>query len=169
MSKILFISGSLSENSKSLLLLSEAMKIARQKGIETELLDLKNETIPFCDGRPFDGYLPSLKIIYEKIQQADFIVFGMPIYCYSISGPLKNFIDIFSEAFENKRFGICASTGSRRAYLATADLIKVMSFECSAACVQPLVLTDHEDYANGKITHSDVLSRIERMIESLIS
>lgn len=165
--KIIFISGSLASNSKSFLLLKKTVEIAKERGIETEFIDLKELNMLFCDGRAFDLYPKEFHAIFDQIQKADFIVFGMPIYCYSVSGPLKNFIDIFSGAFKNKRFGICASAGSRRSYLATADLIKILGYECNATGVQPLVLTDHHDFENGRIVDEKIPARIERMLDSL--
>ncbi len=168
MKKILFIQGSLAQNSKSFLLLKMAMISAESKGFESELLDLRHIDMPFCDGRKLPEYSQDLQAIYDKIQAATYVVFGMPVYCYSISGPLKNFIDIFSHAFENKRFGICAAAGSRMSYLATADLIKILAYESKATGVQPMVLTDYHDYDGDRVVDEKIPSRIDDMLDSLI-
>lgn len=166
--KILHISGSLSPTSKSFLLIEQSMKMGKKKGYETELLDLRTLELPFCDGRKLEEYPQKLEPIHEQVEAADFVVFGMPVYCYSISGALKNFIDLFSRAFKNKRFGICAAAGSRMSYLATADLIKILGYESSATGVQPMVLTDHNDFRDGEIVDESIPERIERMLESLV-
>ena len=167
MKKILFIQGSLAPHSKSFLLLKIAMASAEVRGFDTELLDLRKIEMPFCDGRKLDEYPQDLKTIYDKIQSADYLVFGMPIYCYSISGPLKNFIDIFSHSFDRKRFGICAAAGSRMSYLATADLIKILAYESKATGVQPMVLTDYHDYDGDKVVDEKIPGRIDEMLDSL--
>lgn len=169
MQKILFIQSSLSPHSRSFILLQKTMEMAQEKDFKVELLDLRQLDLPFCDGRAMSGYTQELHPIYEQIEKADYLIFGTPIYCYSISGVLKNFIDLFSKSFKNKRFGICAAAGSKMSYLATADLIKILGYECNATGVQPMVLADKNDFKEGKITDHTIVERIERMLNSLIT
>lgn len=70
-------------------------------GAETELVSLRGHRINPCigcfkcwDRHPgkciFKDGMPSL---YEKFHQADFIIFGTPLYHSSMSGLLKDFVD----------------------------------------------------------------------------
>ncbi len=169
MKKVILISGSLREGSLSAILIKKTAEELEGKGFESEIIDLKNEEIPFCDARALDEYPANIKSIYEKIKKSDYVIFGMPIYCYSISGALKNFIDIFSQAFANKYFGICAATGSKLSYLASADLIRIMSFESKSIGIQPIVLADSKDFENGELKNPEILERITRMTKVLTS
>jgi len=167
MKTILFISASLSPHSKSFLLIQKAIQCAEEKGFKAELIDLRQVGLPFCDGRSIADYPTNLHPIHEQIENADHLVFGVPIYCYSISGVLKNFIDLFSKAFKNKRFGICAAAGSKMSYLATADLVKILGYESGAVGVQPMVLVDRTDFDENRNVNPLVLERIERMLDAL--
>lgn len=169
MKTILFIQSSLSPDSRSFLLLQKTMELAQRHEVQTELLDLRQLDLPFCDGRALSDYSQELHPIYEQIEKADYIVFGAAIYCYSISGPLKNFIDLFSKAFRNKRFGICAAAGSKMSYLATSDLVRILGYESNATGIQPMVLTDYNDFKEGEIVDPTIVDRIERMLLALIS
>lgn len=169
MKKIILISGSLRKKSLSSILIQNAEKVLQEKGVLTEIIDLKNEQIPFCDGRSMEEYPDNIQNIYKKIEESDYAIFGMPVYCYTVSGPLKNFIDIFSKAFTNKYFGICVAAGSKLSYLATADLMKIMSFESKSTGIHPVVMTDNSDFHDQEIKNPEIKERIIKMIEVLIT
>ncbi len=167
MKKIVFIQSSLSLHSKSFLLLQKVSEMAKEKSFATEFLDLRTLDLPFCDGRALSDYPQELHPIYEQIEKADYLIFGAAIYCHSISGVLKNFIDLFSKAFKNKRFGVCAAAGSKMSYLATADLVRILGYEASATGIQPMVLVDKNDFKDNEIINPTIIERMERMLTSL--
>ena len=92
MKKVVLISTSLSATSKSALLIQSAAEQLKT----AEVIDLRHLSIPFCDGRKIEDYSKEIQLLFKTIKEADALVFGFPIYCYSISGVLKNFIDIES-------------------------------------------------------------------------
>ena len=106
--------------------------------------------------------------MYLQIEKADYIVFGFPVYCYSISGVLKNFIDLFSHAMTNKFFGVCAAAGSSRSYLAVADLHTILSFESKALGIQPSVVVDDSDFKDG-VLNDNISVMISKMLDVLSS
>ena len=100
--KILGILGSPHKNGGSAQLLFSALKAAEIEGSETEFVSAYDGEIKACIGciqneEPhckfpciFDDYG---KVILEKINFADGIIFSTPIYWFSPSGPLKTLID----------------------------------------------------------------------------
>ena len=162
MKKVVFISTSLSATSKSALLIHSAAEQLKT----AEVIDLRQLSIPFCDGRKIEDYSKEIQLLFKTIKEADSLVFGFPIYCYSISGVLKNFIDIFSHAMSGKRFGICAAAGSKLSYLAIADLHKIMQFQSNAIGVHPAVVADYTDFENDKPS-LDIQERIQKMLAEL--
>ena len=92
----------------------------------------------------------------------------MPVYCYSVSGVLKNFLDITCSAMENKYAGIVCNAGGVMSYLASADLMKILSYEVHALTVQPTVYAWGDDFKNGKITNEKVLHKAVHMVEKLM-
>ena len=131
-------------------------------------IDLRDVEIPFCDGRGLNDYPQNIQELYSQLENADYIIFGFPIYCYSISGVLKNFIDVFSHAFKGKYFGVCAAAGSSRSYLAVSDLYTIMSFESNATGVQPSVVVDGSDFTDG-VLNQNISDRITEMLAVLSS
>ena len=113
MRKVLIIQGSLNPKSKTAIVIREAEKILdSSNGIEFQTLDLRSFNMQFCDGRKLHEYNFDTQKSYEMVDKADGLIIGMPVYCYSVSGPLKNFIDITSSAMEGKAAGIICTAGS---------------------------------------------------------
>jgi len=170
MQKVLIIQGSLNPKSKTAIVAQEVEKILhRCDGIDCQTLDLRYFEIQFCDGRKLKDYGSDTQKAYDMVQESDGLIIGMPVYCYSVSGPLKNLIDITSSAMENKVAGIFCTTGSSMSYLASADLAKILAYESQVLSVQPVVCSSYEDFKNGKLDSQKVQDKLNAMIEALIS
>jgi multimeric flavodoxin WrbA len=107
--KIVGFVGSERKNGNTDVLVQHVLDGASSCGIEVEKINLSNYNFVGCSG--CEGCKPSFKcvkkddmrIIYEKLEQADGIVLGSPTYFYNVSATTKAFIDrlycydIFSE------------------------------------------------------------------------
>lgn len=102
MSKILGINGSLRrEGSRTLHALEIALRGAAAAGAQTELLDLKQLTLPFYDDRPdIQSYPPSVFALVERVRWADGLILASPVYHGTLSGAMKNALD-FLELLSN--------------------------------------------------------------------
>ena len=128
MGKIVLISSSLSKNSRSAKLIQFTANRLKEFGNEIQIIDLREREIPFCDGRKLADYSTGIQDLYDDIKSTDSIIFGFPIYCYSISGVLKNFLDIFSYAMKEKSFGVCAIMAAPCSISAPASLTPTIWF-----------------------------------------
>ena len=122
----------------------------------------------FCDGRPLSDYNANTQQAYKLMEKARAYVWGMPVYCFSVSGPLKNFIDITAGAMENKSSGIICNAGGNRSYKALGDLSRILSFEARVVTVQPAVYTSYEDFEDGRLINSEIPNRIKVMLDALL-
>jgi len=93
-------------------LLRIAMEAAKREGAKVKLYNLYELDIKPCIGCLCDiqnacrypcVIEDDMKEIYEEILKADGLILATPIYWYSPSGPIKNFIDRLT-AFENMIF-----------------------------------------------------------------
>ncbi len=170
MPKILLIQGSLSPTSKTALVVEETAAALKEKNVDCEIVDLRELKMEFCDGRPLKEYNQDVQDAYRKMEEADAYVFGMPVYCYSVSGALKNFIDIVSGAMETKPkyAGILCNMGGVSSFMACGDLIKILSFESHVLSVQPIPHSNANDFADGKLTSDKVRAKIRQMVDSLL-
>ncbi|MEK9628770.1 MAG: NAD(P)H-dependent oxidoreductase [Nitrospinota bacterium] len=170
MPKILIIQGSLNPQSKTAIVVQEAEKILQGiEDIDFQTLDLRSLDMQFCDGRKLKEYNSDTQKAYKQVEEADGYIVGMPVYCYSVSGPLKNFIDITSSAMEEKSAGILCTTGSSMSYLASADLAKILAYESDVLSIQPVVCTSYEDFKEGKLVSKKAQEKLQAMIDVLVS
>jgi len=97
--KIVGISGSLRKGNTEFLLRTILDK-AKELGAQTDLILLRESNVEFC--RSCDDLCSNsgkciinddMQKIYEKLINADVIIFGTPTYFDDISGLLKNFLD----------------------------------------------------------------------------
>ena len=111
---------------------------ARTEGSNTEVLTHQvleglpyNEVVlrekrilPINDLRHTDGgFVPVDDDYDEVIQQVlshDTLIFVSPVYWYTVTGLMKNFIDRWSQSLRDKRFDFKAVMASKTAYVLTA-------------------------------------------------
>ena len=96
---VLIISASFRPNSNSHVLCQEVAKGVKAAGNKAEVVRLKDKNIGFCTGCYACQKLGKCVIkddanaIVEKICRADAVVFGTPVYYFSIAGQLKALFD----------------------------------------------------------------------------
>jgi NAD(P)H-dependent FMN reductase len=167
MSQVVLIQGSLNKKSRTAILVNHAADEMKRAGLKTNVLDLRNIQMEFCDGRPLKEYHPEIQQAYQTIEKADALVIGMPVYCYSVSGPLKNFIDITSGAMEKKIAGILCNAGGNQSYMSSADLSNILAYESHVTTVQPIVYSNYEDYEDQILTGKKVKSKVRELVDHL--
>jgi len=109
MVKVLGINGSPRKYGETFKLLLLALKAAEDEGAKTELVNLYDLDIKPCIGCLSDEqlacrypciYEDDMRKLYDKILEADALIIATPIYWFSPSGVVKNFIDRLT-VFEN--------------------------------------------------------------------
>ena len=118
---IIGICGSLREGSYTRMALRVALRGAEAVGAQTQLIDLRDYDLTFCDGEgDRSRYHAGLLELRKIVTQARGIILGTPEYHASFSGVLKNALDLmgFTE-FEGKIIGLVGvsamPTGARNA------------------------------------------------------
>ena len=108
--KVLVVVGSMREGSTTRRALGIAARAAAEAGAEVDQADLKDLALPFCDGRPDRAsYGPAVAGWSERVRAADAFLVGSPEYWGSMTGGLKNAIDLLeAEEFRGKMVGLLA-------------------------------------------------------------
>jgi NAD(P)H-dependent FMN reductase len=165
--KILCIQGSLNPDSNTDTLLRAAFD--RLEGVKKAFLDLREVKLEFCDGRDLSKYHEDLQVAAKEVEQSDAYIIGMPVYCYSVSGALKNFLDITCSGMENKPFAIVCAAGGERSYLATADLQKILLFEVRCRPFPRVVFATGKDFKDGKVANGEVDKRLDQLTKEFVA
>ncbi|MCB1136916.1 MAG: NAD(P)H-dependent oxidoreductase [Chlamydiia bacterium] len=96
MATIVGIAGSLRSGSVSVLALAYAAKIAQGLGCDVHCLDLHALTLPFCDGSSSYPNYPDVELLRRTVAEAKGLILVTPEYHGSMSGVLKNTLDLLS-------------------------------------------------------------------------
>ena len=157
----LILSGSVSENSRSFLLC---------KAVEKKLM-AKGNTITFVDARKISMYpvhreiTDEMQQLAEQVKQADNIIIGMGVHCYSVNDSLKVLLDACFSASTGKFFGILCAAGGERSYLSTMHLTQICMNEWRMIQLPRIVYATKKDFTEDIITSAEVLERIELFSE----
>ena len=110
--KVLGISGSLKPNSSTSFVINLALEAAREKGAEIEFCEVSTAGLPFCDGRADADYPEAVHEFRTKIRESQGIIIGTPEYHNSLTGWLKNALDLCGHnEFEHKMVGLIGVAG----------------------------------------------------------
>ena len=157
----LILSGSVSENSRSFLLC---------KAVERQLI-AKGDPITFVDARKIlmnpahREITDEIRQLAEQVKQADNIIIGMGVHCYSVNDALKILLDTcFSDA-TGKFFGILCAAGGERSYLSTMHLTQICMNEWRMIQLPRIVFATEKDFKEDVITSAEVLERIKLFSE----
>jgi NAD(P)H-dependent FMN reductase len=157
----LILSGSVSENSRSFLLC---------KAVERQLI-AQGDTITFVDSREIPmrpvhrEKTDEMQQLAEQVKQADNIIIGMGVHCYSINDALKILLDACFSAATGKLFGIVCAAGSEKSYLSTMHLTQICMNEWRMIQLPRIVFATEKDFTEDVITSDEVLERIKLFSE----
>lgn len=107
---VMSVVGSMRERSTTRLALATALEGARQAGAQVERVELRDLSLPICDGRSdVESYGGDVDRLRARLAEADALLVGSPEYYGSFSGALKNALDLAgSDRLEGKMVGLLA-------------------------------------------------------------
>lgn len=170
--KIIGISGAMTPRSKPLILVEEVLQASRtiHSDIETELLDLHELHVEFCDGRPLEQYGGDTQKAINLISSADILVIGTPIYHASMTGALKNLLDLVpAQVFNGKIVGFVVAGGNYQHYLVVEHQLKPI-FGYLQSYVAPKFIFGHDSQFDKEknIIDEELWSGIHNLAHLLI-
>ena len=123
MVKIVGIAGSLRSGSYSQLALRQAARRVEALGAQVEILDLREMRLPFCTGdKEYPDY-PDVERLRRAVREADGLILATPEYHGSVSGVLKNALDLMSfDELSGKVAGLISVLGGQSNSNALNDL-----------------------------------------------
>ena len=114
MVKIVGIGGSLRTDSYSMQALHLAAQRTEAIGADTQILDLRKMTLPFCDGGDDYPDYPDVAVLQDTVKQADAVILSTPEYHGSVSGVIKNALDLMGfDHFSGKVVGAISVLGGQ--------------------------------------------------------
>ena len=171
MVKIVGITGSLRQGSYSALALKEAINRVEALGAAVEMLDLREMELPFCDGGDEYPDYPDVDILRDKVKAADGLILATPEYHGSISGVLKNALDLMSfEHLSGKVVGMISVLGGQSNSNALNDLRVIMRWVHGWVIPEQIAIGQAWQAFDkqGKLTDEKLSKRFDGFAQSLV-
>lgn len=169
--KLLGLSGSLTPRSKTLIAIEKAVESVSEFDpfIETEIINLRDYDLQFCDGRDPSLYEGDTKRVIEKIEDANALIVGSPVYRGSYTGALKNVFDLIpNDALEGKVIGLIATGGTYHHFLSIEHQLKPLAGYFRAHIVPGSVYAHNDHYSDKTLVAPDIIERLRRLGEDTV-
>lgn len=169
--KLLGLSGSLTPRSKTLIAVEKAVAFARvySSPIDTDIINLRDWDLQFCDGRDPSRYEGDTKKLINAIDEADALIVGTPIYRGSYTGALKNVFDLIpNDGLTGKVVGLIATGGSYHHFLAIEQELKPLIGYFRAHIVPGSVYAHNEHYSEKNLVDPSVMERLRSLGEDVV-
>ena len=126
------------------------------KGNNITIVDARN--IPM---QPIHrGRTPEMETLAKQVEEADNIIIGMGVHCYSINDSLKILLDTCFGKATGKFFGILCAAGGERSYLSTMQLTQICMNEWRMMQLPRIVYASRKDFHEDIIISPELLERI---------
>lgn len=169
--KIVALGGSLREGSYTYQILNLAIqKIDRE--VDVELIDLRALRLPFCNGNTHYPDYPDVERLRHSIQSAHGLLLATPEYHGSLSGVLKNALDLLEDKnIEGKLVGLIAVVGGVHSTKALDTLRMVCRQLHCWVLPEQIIVSSAEDSFDEKGGLKDHLleQRLDHFIEHLVA
>ena len=110
--RVVGICGSLIPGGATQKVVSLTLRGASEYGVTTELIELRDYELVFCGAVREEDYPPDVLRLRREVGDAQGIILGTPEYYGSLSGVLKNALDLTGpEQFEGKVVGLVGVAG----------------------------------------------------------
>lgn len=169
--RVLGIVGSPTNPSKTRAAVEAALDALGAAGAETPLLHLAEYHLDRADGRGINEYRGDTAAALEAITEADAYIVGSPVYRGSVSGSLKNLLDMVPRGqwqgdvapFENAAVGLVATGATPHHALAIDQELRPIFGFFGAHTVGGSVYATEEAFEDGSLVDEVIERRLERL------
>ncbi|WP_299521719.1 NADPH-dependent FMN reductase [Winogradskyella sp.] len=170
--RLLGVSGGPTQSSKTLLAVKTSLNYAKayDETVETEVVNVSEYNVQFCDARDPAKYEGDSKLLIDKIISADALIFGTPMYRGTYTGILKNLFDLIpNDAILGKPVGLIATGGSDHHYLALEHELKPLLGFFLAIVLPGVVYANNQHYTNGELSSDEIKDKLKQLGTSIVN
>ncbi|MBV8176064.1 MAG: NAD(P)H-dependent oxidoreductase [Verrucomicrobia bacterium] len=158
----LIVSASLRPNSRSRVMAHYLADCYRDQGIATQMIDLRDTALPFCDGEAAYDH-QEVKTLAKSISAARVIVVATPIYNFDASAALKNLVELTGDSWENKVVGFLCAAGGSPSYMSVMSLANSLMLDFRCLIIPRFVFATGEDFVDWQLSSAEVQERIREL------
>ncbi|MGJ3252972.1 MAG: NADPH-dependent FMN reductase [Elainellaceae cyanobacterium] len=170
MVNIVGIGGSLRPDSYSYLALELAAQRVIALGASVEILDLRTMNLPFCNGGNDYPDYPDVARLRQAVQRADGLILATPEYHGSVSGVIKNALDLMSfDELSDKVTGVISVLGGQSNSNALNDLRLIMRWVHGWVIPEQIAIGQAWNaFDDGKLVDEKLSQRFDAFAQSLV-
>jgi FMN reductase len=171
MVKVVAIGGSLRSDSHTYQALQQAVDRLNALGAEVEVLDLRTLNLPFCNGGKDYSDYPDVARMQKAVKQADALLLASPEYHGSVSGVVKNALDLMGfEEMAGKVAGLISVLGGQPNSNALNDMRLIMRWVNAWVIPEQIAIAQAWQAfgPDGKLLDEKLSERFDRFAQSLV-
>ncbi|NJR56475.1 MAG: NAD(P)H-dependent oxidoreductase [Acaryochloris sp. CRU_2_0] len=171
MTRFVGIGGSLRSSSYSMMALQLVAQRMNILGAEVQILDLRKMTLPFCDGGKEYGDYPDVAVLRTTVQAAEGLILATPEYHGSVSGVLKNALDLMGfEELGGKVAGCISVLGGQSNSNALNELRLIMRWVHAWVIPEQIAIGQAWQAfdAKGNLVDEKLAQRLDEFANSLV-
>jgi FMN reductase len=171
MVKVVGIGGSLRPKSYSQQALNLVAQRLKALGAEVEIIDLRMMKLPFCNGEDEYPDYPDVERLRNLVKQADALILATPEYHGSVSGVIKNALDLMSfEHLSDKVTGLISVLGGQSNSNALNDMRVIMRWVHAWVIPEQIAIGQAWNAFDpeGKLVDEKLSQRFEEFAQSLV-
>jgi FMN reductase len=172
MVKLVGIAGSLRSNSHSHQALAEVVRRVSALGAAVEILDLRQMNLPFCDGGDDYSAYPDVATLAAAVKAADGLILVTPEYHGSVSGVLKNALDLLGfDELGGKVYGMVSVLGGQSNNNALNDLRTILRWVHGFTIPEQVAIGQAWKAfdSDGKLLDGAIAKRLDGFATSLVN
>jgi NAD(P)H-dependent FMN reductase len=167
MKKITIVQSSLKKDSNTSIVCKLFKEKAISYWIDINYIDLRDIKLEFCDWRDLLDYNVDLQDSYKFLEESESVIFWMPVYQYSMSWVLKNFIDICGLALKWKRIWVIVNAWGPNCYMASRDLLDALYYEYGTLNISPTPYSWSMDFKGWELVNDKVIEKLDQLIKKI--
>jgi FMN reductase len=139
-------------------------------GVSASLLSLADHRLSFADGRPLDQLGDDSAAVVGRLAAADAVLLASPVYRGSLTGALKNLLDLTPlEALRDKPVGIVAMGASPHHYLGVDWHLRAILAWFGALVAPSSVYLESAHFRDGRLADPGARSAVEALVATLVA
>jgi FMN reductase len=170
MVRLLAVVGAVTPPGRLSAAIAAAVEIAEARAeVSASLLNLADHRISFADGRPLDRFDDDTGKVVARLTDADAVLLASPVYRGSITGALKNLLDLTPvEALRGKPVGIVAMGATLHHYLGVDWHLRAILAWFGALVVPTSVYLESTHFRDGRLSDAGAHTAISDVVGALV-
>ncbi len=169
MTSITAILGSVTPPGRLSSAVSGGLSRVKARSHTTTLLDLGQMNIGFADGRPIEQLTDDTGKLVTPVAQAEALVLATPVYRATLTGALKNALDLLPvEELQGKPVAVIAMGASLHHYLGPEAHLRDILAWFGAVQLPTSVYLSSADFSEGQLTEG-AAGQLDALLETLVS